>query len=80
VPAFAYRILPPRENFAATVTPEEGAVMGAHFAYLQQLEAEGRVIFVGRCENGDWASAFSTSRTRPRRGRCWGATPPSPPA
>ena len=54
MPVFAYRILPPRADFAATITDEEGATMGAHFAYLQELEAEGRVVFVGRCENGDW--------------------------
>jgi uncharacterized protein YciI len=54
MPAFAYRILPPRPDFVATITAVEGAVMGEHFAYLQELEAAGRVIFVGRCENGDY--------------------------
>lgn len=74
MPAFAYRIVPPRADFVATITDGEAAMMGAHFGFLQGLEAEGRVIFVGRCDNGDWASAYSSSPTRPRRGRCCRAT------
>ena len=54
MPAFAYRILPPRADFVTTITDGEAATMGAHFGFLQGLEAEGRVIFVGRCDNGDW--------------------------
>jgi hypothetical protein len=54
MPAFAYRILPPRADFVATITDGEAATMGAHFGFLQGLEVEGRVIFVGRCDNGDW--------------------------
>ncbi len=52
MPVFAYRILPPRANFAETITDDEAATMAAHFRFLHGLEAEGRVIFVGRCENG----------------------------
>ena len=44
MPAFAYRILPPRADFVATITDGEAATMGAHFGFLQGLEAEGRVI------------------------------------
>ena len=54
MPTFAYRILPPREAFAATITPEEMAVMGRHWEHLQALHAEGAVRFVGRAENGDY--------------------------
>lgn len=51
---FAYRILPPRADFAATLTPEEAETMGRHFTYIEQLHGEGRIVFVGRTENGDW--------------------------
>lgn len=52
--AFLYRILPPRADFAATITEAEMEVMGQHFGYLQNLHAAGKVHFVGRAENGDF--------------------------
>ncbi len=54
MPTFAYRILPPRADFAATMQPEEMAVMGRHWAHIQALHAQGVVRFVGRAENGDY--------------------------
>lgn len=51
---FIYRILPPRADFVATITPAEAELMGRHFVYLQGLHAAGRVRFVGRAENGDF--------------------------
>ena len=54
MPTFAYRILPPRAEFAATITPEEMAIMGRHWGHLQALHATGAVRFVGRAENGDY--------------------------
>ena len=54
MPTFAYRILPPRADFAATITPEEMAIMGRHWEHLQALHATGAVRFVGRAENGDY--------------------------
>ncbi|NGM44000.1 hypothetical protein G5B31_00465 [Rhodobacter sp. SGA-6-6] len=57
MPTFLYRILPPRADFAATVTEAEMAVMGRHFGYLQGLHAAGRLRFVGRAENGDFGLA-----------------------
>jgi hypothetical protein len=77
MPAFAYRILPPRANFVATITDGEAATMGAHFGFLQGLEAEGRVIFVGRCDNGDWGLGVFEFADEARRGRCCRATLPS---
>ena len=53
MPAFAYRILPPRPDFVATIQPEEMALMGRHFEHLQRLHAAG-VCYVGRAENGDY--------------------------
>jgi len=54
MPTFAYRILPPRAQFAATITPEEMAIMGRHWGHLQTLHTPGAVRFVGRAENGDY--------------------------
>lgn len=55
--AFLYRILPPRADFAATITEAEMEVMGRHFAHLQTLHAAGKLRFVGRAENGDFGLA-----------------------
>lgn len=42
-----YFLHPPREDFAATMTPEEQAVWAEHWTRLQGLHAEGRIILVG---------------------------------
>jgi uncharacterized protein YciI len=42
-----YFIHAPRENFAATMTADEERTFGAHFAYLQALLAEGKLILAG---------------------------------
>ena len=42
-----YFLHPPREDFAATMTPEEEAVWGVHFERLQQLLAESVLVLAG---------------------------------
>ena len=42
-----YFIHPPRQNFAATMTPEEREVWRVHFERLQQLLADGTLILAG---------------------------------
>jgi uncharacterized protein YciI len=42
-----YFIHPPRENFAATMTPEENEVWRVHFERLQRLLREGVMILAG---------------------------------
>jgi uncharacterized protein YciI len=42
-----YFIHPPREDFAATMTPEEGAAWGVHFERFERMLAEGSLILVG---------------------------------
>ena len=44
---WVYFIHPPREHFAATMTAEEMAAFGEHFAYLQQLLADGVLVLAG---------------------------------
>jgi uncharacterized protein YciI len=42
-----YFIHAPREDFAETMTAEEEAVWGVHFARFQRMLAEGSLILVG---------------------------------
>jgi uncharacterized protein YciI len=42
-----YFINPPREDFAATMTPEEEAVWAIHFERFRRALADGTVILVG---------------------------------
>ena len=42
-----YFLHPPREDFAATMTPEEEAAWGLHFERLKGLLAEGTLILAG---------------------------------
>ena len=44
---FIYFIRPHKENFAETMTEEEGNIMGTHFLYLQELLGKGKVILAG---------------------------------
>ncbi len=44
---WVYFLHPPREDFAATMTEEEQAVWGAHFARLQTLLADGVLVLAG---------------------------------
>lgn len=43
---------PKRENFVKEMTPEEQAIMGHHFAYVEKLHAEGKVVVTGACLDG----------------------------
>jgi uncharacterized protein len=44
---FLFRLIPPRADFAQTMTPEEQQAMAEHMAYWQQLLADGRVVVYG---------------------------------
>lgn len=39
--------MPPRDDFAATMSEEEGAAWSAHFERFQRLLAEGTIILAG---------------------------------
>lgn len=45
--SWIYFLHAPREDFAATMTPEEEAVWAVHFERLQRLMAEGTLILAG---------------------------------
>ncbi len=42
-----YFLHPPRDNFAATMSPAEQEVFGRHFDHLQRLLAEGTLVLAG---------------------------------
>ena len=44
---FLFRLVPPRADFAQTMTPAEQDAMQRHQAYWQDLLSEGRVVVYG---------------------------------
>ncbi|MCP5114407.1 MAG: hypothetical protein GY953_26555 [bacterium] len=51
---FLIRIQPVRATFNDDATPEEQKVMGKHFAYLQKLLKEGKLVMAGPAETGEF--------------------------
>jgi uncharacterized protein YciI len=47
VSSWIYFLHPPRQNFADTMSAAEEEAFGAHFAYLQELLAEGVLVLAG---------------------------------
>lgn len=54
---FIYFIRPHKENFAETMTDEEGEIMGTHFEYLQELLDSGNLILAGPETTGKFGIA-----------------------
>jgi uncharacterized protein len=46
---FIYVVRPARAGFVDAMTDEEQSVMGEHFAYLQELLADGTLMLAGPC-------------------------------
>jgi uncharacterized protein YciI len=44
---FLFRLIPPRADFAQTMTESEQAAMAGHQEYWQQLLRDGRVVVYG---------------------------------
>ena len=44
---FLFRLIPPRADFAQTMTPEEQSAMAEHMTYWQDLLRDGRVVVYG---------------------------------
>lgn len=55
---YIYILKPLRENFAATMTEEEGSVMSEHFIYLQDLLEKGILILAGPETSGKFGLAL----------------------
>jgi uncharacterized protein YciI/uncharacterized protein YndB with AHSA1/START domain len=43
-------VRPSRPDFLATITAEESSIVSAHFAYLKDLLAQGRLVLAGRTQ------------------------------
>jgi uncharacterized protein YciI len=44
---FLFRLIPPREDFAQTMTPPEQQAMSEHMEYWRRLLADGKVVVYG---------------------------------
>jgi uncharacterized protein YciI len=44
---YLFRLIPPRADFAQTMTPDEEQAMAGHQEYWQQLLRDGRVVVYG---------------------------------
>lgn len=44
---FLFRLIPPRDDFAQTLTPDEQHVMAQHSQYWHELLTAGRVVVYG---------------------------------
>ena len=55
---YLYLALPPRPSFVTDATPEEGAVMERHFAYLAELQAAGKLLLAGPALDGAFGVAI----------------------
>jgi uncharacterized protein YciI len=44
---WVYFLHPPRDDFAATMTPDEASAFKAHFEWLDSLFDEGSLVMVG---------------------------------
>jgi len=49
MPEYIYLIHPLRHEFFVDPTPQEEAVMEAHFAYLKEATSRGEVLLAGPC-------------------------------
>jgi uncharacterized protein len=56
MPAFVFRLIAPRPNFALDMSEEERGVMARHAAYWQPLVDEGRMVVFGPVldDTGSW--------------------------
>jgi uncharacterized protein len=44
---FLFRLIPPRADFAQTMTDDERATMAEHLTYWEQLMTDGKVLVYG---------------------------------
>ena len=51
MPEYIYFVHPPRPTFPGDGTEEEFAIVGEHFAYLQDKLARGELILAGRTQD-----------------------------
>jgi uncharacterized protein YciI len=62
VPHFLAIYRPPRSTFANDATEEESRIIGAHFQYLKELLAQGKLLIAGPCEDSSMGIAVFEAR------------------
>lgn len=73
---FIETLRPKRENFVATMTPDEKAVMGEHFAYNRMLFEQGKILLGGAATDGAIGIIILRSVRRRRHSRSTRTTLP----
>jgi uncharacterized protein len=63
MPTYVYQLKRTRATFPEDATPEELEVVADHWRRLQQLHAEGTVVYVGRCEDLAFAITVFTAES-----------------
>lgn len=49
---FLVTATPKRENFGGNITEEEKTIISQHLDYVNQMIAEGKILFAGSCLDG----------------------------
>jgi uncharacterized protein len=64
---FLYKLIPPRPTFDHDMSEDEGAIMGRHVAYWQQLAERRTAIVFGPVSDpaGAWGLAVVQAETLP---------------
>lgn len=62
---FLYKLIPPRPTFDRDMSDAEGAIMGRHVAYWQELAERGTAIVFGPVSDpaGAWGLAVVAAET-----------------
>jgi uncharacterized protein YciI len=62
---FLYKLIPPRPTFDRDMSEAEGAIMGRHVAYWQELAEQGTAIVFGPVSDpgGAWGLAVVEAET-----------------
>jgi len=63
---FLFRLIPPRADFAQTMTAEEQQAMADHMEYWQQLLQDGRVVVYGPVADPEGVWGLGVLRARDR--------------
>lgn len=63
---FLFRLIPPRADFAQTMTDAEQHAMAQHMAYWQELLAAGRVVVYGPVADPEGVWGLGVLRTTDR--------------
>lgn len=60
---YVYKLHPVRPDLTQNMTPEEEAIIGRHFSYLQNLLKNMRLIMAGPCEDAAFGLVIFTAET-----------------